>query len=191
MPHGHPDFASVATTANAELPTYSIAFAQFLAFNAAAQHVLGIFNPVGSGKVAKLRRLYVAIQLFTSNDARGGAVLYAYRTTTLGGAPLGSNLQAMDPSDPASSMQIGAGAGFAPATAVVLGGFDYYSDTRKGFELLHPGDLNLDRHLYQHPAASQEKPLYLRPGGGIAIIAANAAFDVTADIFAVYTEELA
>lgn len=188
MAHGWPDYAPLATSAAAELPTYRVAPEADFTAASGARWVLSVFNPAGSGQLAKLRRLHVGMRFGASADGVATPNLGCWRTTSLGTGDV-LNPTNHDPQGPASALSVRTNLTVDPVNT------DLFLNFRTRFERkadLQPSRMSLPTlffDLYAQASASQQQPIHLPPGFGFAIYVTAPGFVVDITPVPEWTEE--
>lgn len=163
MTRDYPDWGTIATTPESELPTY-VSLNDAVGAGPLVIHVMSLFNPFGSNVLAKIRRVVIAASC-TGGTGVGQFVARLSRTTSLGTGPVGTP-QPFDTDDPPSGLQLAIDLTVAPTLGPVLSNVSIWLERNTSVDLARLTDLTYFPPLYAHPPASQEKPIVLRPGGG-------------------------
>ena len=166
MARGHPDWGSIATTPGSELPTYIVQHGVY-AGAGVNRWSPSLFNPAASGKVVKVRRVVTMVSC-TGGVGTGDFRCRIWRTSTLGtGGAI--TPEPLDPSDPPAVTLAAETLSVAPIYGNVVADYPVFFERNTTIDLARITDLSQVVPLYQHPAAGQEKPIFMRPGQGLAI----------------------
>lgn len=188
MPRGTRDWGRVGGGLQevAELDTY-IVFVREVTGQASSEYVLSIFNPSGSGKIANIHRVLIALKVNAGNHDNDSD-FHLYTTTSLGTGSTYTPIKA-DPNSPSTGLQIIEDVTADPTTDQRVGSIPIqtYADFTPGEQLITP--LTYALELLRHQPGSAEIPLRLREGRGIAIESVADDESHTAGYLVVYTEE--
>lgn len=188
MAHGYPDWSPLATGGDSELPTYRYDGGAGFLFGLNSSFVLSVFNPAGSGLIAKLRNFPIAYTLLTGEDGDDSPLFTLWRTTSLGTGSVQTPAQHNTAGAP-SGLSVRVTLTVAPAVASQLMSvklrYERYRELHAGRNW-SPGN---QYSLYQHVPAGQVQPLSFLPGQGFALDLSAGALGCLARFSPEWTEE--
>lgn len=172
MARGAPDFRTLATADAAQLPSYTAPIYASLLQQQGLQLTFAMFNPANSAVLARLELLRYLVT--TLNRAPQLEELYTgtislYRITS---APTGGTLltpRPLDSTDAASPLVVRTIPTGGAALGSLLGQYSVASRMSQFPYRYGNQYTNFIVPMYEHPPASQLKPLTLRPGEGIGV----------------------